>query len=141
MRYDKGGEAITQIIQIAAEHNRYGPFDGFAGLKQAFWKKFNKEQRADVKILDTRTIELPECTRDCGLRRKCRFFQDVGNQTDWYDRPYFGVRDQKHRIVHTHNECPRPQREYHPGSPFGVLLRLYLDSIRHYPYCQSTTTS
>jgi Glycosyltransferase sugar-binding region containing DXD motif len=144
MRFQRGSEAIVKITEEAAKWNRYGPFDGFSGLKPKFWKAFNQErdQVNMVCVLPKASFELPECNEDCGLRKGCRFYSDLlqANLTSpqtWYDSEYFGINDQQHIILHTHNECKLEDRVYHENSPFGILLRLYLKIIQNHPACNS----
>lgn len=145
MHFYKRGPAISHMINEAAASNRYGPFDGFKGLKKEFWKEYNANdtKTEGVKIQEKEAFELPDCfIVECGLRKRCRFFDDLNslnetqhNHVEWYNAPYFGVNDVKHRIVHTHNQCKKDDRRYHENSMFRVLLYMYQQVIAQYPYC------
>lgn len=146
MRFDRKGDAITAMINMAAEQDLYGPFDGFKGLKRPFWKGYNKgrKRKKRVQVMATEIFEVPECWEglECGFRKDCRFFQDVRIVNDdypvpWYESRYFNVKDNTQRIVHTHNECPKHNRTYHEHSMFQILLDMYLAAIQKYPYCRS----
>jgi hypothetical protein len=135
------------MIETAAHQNKYGPFDGFTGLKRFFWRAFNKgrSKKKRVQVMATETFEIPECWEglECGFRKGCRFFEDIHILIDeysvpWYESRYFNVKDKTQRIVHTHNECPKKNRTHHEHSMFRILLDMYTEAIHQYPYCHRT---